>query len=142
MNHRPRHLVVSLQDLPHTYYFLHLNPYFSPLLLKILEFHVFKIHITCHQLPIPRSTLSFFSLLIRNPLPLRVGLACFRCFRTPENSRPPLRRRRDGRATKRGIFSFVSSFVCFGDFLTFPSYNIFVNKPYIVNKIIHSIRDF
>ena len=41
-------VIVSLQGIPHPYYFLHLNPYSSPLLLKILEFHVYKIHITCH----------------------------------------------------------------------------------------------
>ena len=96
---------------------------------------------TWRSLNISTSISSFLPHLIKNPLPLRVGRLVFGVFGHRKTVSPHFVDVGMGGQTN-GIFSFVSSFVYIGGFLSSPSYNIFVNKPYIVNKTIHSIRGF
>ena len=93
--------------------FLYHHPYSSPPLLNILEPHQNKFILPVLTAPDP--DFSFFFPLDRILVPLRAGPACFRRFRTPENSRAPYRR--EGNQT--GNFFFFRFF-----FFSHPQHNI------------------
>ena len=65
---------------------------------KILESNLYKFILPI--LTMPDSAFFSFAPLDYEPIPLRVGPACFQCSQTLENSRSPYRRSGDGRATK------------------------------------------
>ena len=94
--------------------FLYLNPYSSPLLLKILEFQMYIIHINYLQSAQPWI---FFPHYTRIPLPPRVGPVCFRCFRALENSQPLFRR-----LNQTGNFFFGFAFYCISGFFSQSHY--------------------
>ena len=124
VSHCPRHLVVSSQDLPHPHYFctsIHTPARFC---WRSWKFTCIKIILPASIDPYRTQLCISLPHKTRVPVPPRVGPACFQCFRTLENSRPPFSQTGGWEGNQTGNFFplFSLSYFCifFGVFLPFP----------------------
>ena len=135
MSHCPHHLVVSFSRFSPSLLFLYLNLNPSPLLLKILNIHMLKNHITYFYRPIPRPTLYFFYLCRLGFLPYLGQVWLVSGFFRPGKQSASNFIDGGGMGGKpNGEFFLVSLvYIIFRGFFS-HCHHFIVHKPYFVNK--------